>query len=950
MSIDFNAYYAETYQNSIGPVRPDNYVGMGDAALGIGKYVGAPFPQYTSGINVPLPVPALFYSNRVSPVAGVSGEGQGLSSYPLAPNPELPLMMDFNTMDLYTYEGVTTMSDEQQSDPSNDARKQNFVYAGAPLGDEWPQIKREYLKLGTSDVASANELTSCHPLKGLPFRIQRIPLIVDPSNPLVPTGGAETTGCPSGAGACGEVSGYFHTLVSDPVLFTETDEDKPEFYNGVTHQWISKDGFLPLSTRCGGEKLLVSGFTGASGDENATPSGVSLLEFRSGFNVSYDTGTCAAVIDTSGSSGARISGLSGYSCCPDAEHGYEFGTIDCETYECLAFDDTFRLSGIEGVSGTYQVSACRPKVSGYDCYGASAWPCTEYNCLGFSQTDFYLNSQAGTCDFDVAWKGLTVRTNSQSYCARDGANNMDFELTSVKYLDFGGNLYASSYNDPGDCQGQSITISAYTLQITGEDANDSDKCGEGGRPSGPDVGGPAFSMDFFDNDFFLKEENASTCEYKLHTVGLNTQSWIGTKDACTPPGISSDGAAGKLYTNIKQIDFKEGFYTTKINGSNAGSDAYAGCTLEVSTVVPHMTGLQCDNTKVDSCDNGLVLECVGFEPGSFYITGWKDGDTCKSEIFAKGLGVTGYIDAGCGPDVSQGLKAYPHIDSLKLGSGLWIDSSKSQLRDKGCEPKGYLTLDTYIPRASGLACAGGTNPTCHDPVECFSFNTGTFSATYDSSSCGVEISGRPSLGVSGGTNTSCCESGLNAYVPFVEHVSFGRGLSLTTIGSINNEGCEGNSIQIDACVPHVFGYSGCSGCNPEAQYEFATPLPANTFNFGKGFSLTQDDCAVTIESCVDTGTFIGGVNECEAEGCALQLNITGSLCGGSNIVTTTCTESTIDVAIELSSSDIAACATGDLTTCCICYKDWNGDNQSAVVYAPPNCPTDCYGTSNGSCE
>ncbi len=312
---DLNSYQAQTSVSVPGPYASGTYEHLRADALGIGKHVGSASEAYIAAIEgglAPykgqvktgvLPVSATYYTNRVSPVAGWSGSHNSLpTSTPADPNTGISLVMDFNTMDLYTFENVHT--------PNADTfREKNLIYENAPIRHEWPQIERRYNVWGTEVVGDTADYGVCRPVPGWPLRLQRIPLCINKNNPLVAlTGSAAVTGeggsvgdgCSSSgsAGPGGDVSGYFYALVTDPVLFT--DDIHNGGHNPTRHQWISEEGLLPLNTACGGPSGSSGGgfgsqIAGISCDKNTTFDCADLgcLEFSDCFGIEkVEEGDC----------------------------------------------------------------------------------------------------------------------------------------------------------------------------------------------------------------------------------------------------------------------------------------------------------------------------------------------------------------------------------------------------------------------------------------------------------------------------------------------------------------------------------------------------------------------------------------------------------------------------------------------------------------------------------
>ena len=261
--INLNLYSSQVASNNAGPYAKDNYEGLGLNALGKGKYVGSMNPGYHASGGAPRSVEAMVYSNRVSPVYPWSGAGntKPQSTLGVPANPYIPLMMDFNSMDLYTYEGVKTPGAEE-------LWEKNFIYENAPIRSHWPQTDRNYNAWGKEAVSGVDDYNVCRPVMGLPFRIQRIPLCINTAAPLVSLSGEPVAlDGGDGSGSSTAVSGYFYALATDPVIFTKSgdltaDEPDPELFNGTTVQWISDSGFLPLSTTCaGGGTSRISGLS-----------------------------------------------------------------------------------------------------------------------------------------------------------------------------------------------------------------------------------------------------------------------------------------------------------------------------------------------------------------------------------------------------------------------------------------------------------------------------------------------------------------------------------------------------------------------------------------------------------------------------------------------------------------------------------------------------------------
>ena len=237
--------YGKTWYDQGSSTRGD----LGSFALTPYYSCGQGQPIYTDESGDALGVPLKWYSCRVSPLLGWHGQ-EAPTGNPAQLNPTLPLSLDFNSMDLYTYEGVTAPSGEYGAAPVAN------VYDNSPIASAYPQIDRAYSFWGKSDVEEEDQLNWCRPVAGSPMRIQKIPLYGGSGGPLIGLDG-ETV---MQAGGCA-VSGYFYTLATDPVFFTG-DVNSGDL-NPEVRPWIDEDksGFLPLSTTCGGGGLSMSGVT-----------------------------------------------------------------------------------------------------------------------------------------------------------------------------------------------------------------------------------------------------------------------------------------------------------------------------------------------------------------------------------------------------------------------------------------------------------------------------------------------------------------------------------------------------------------------------------------------------------------------------------------------------------------------------------------------------------------
>ena len=272
--LEADKYNAQLNMQSQSPYKENVFEGLRASALSPAKFVGSITDAYrTLDATGILPVQAKLYSNRVSPVLGY--EGQQLPKIsPAQANPDINWIMDFNTADLYTYRGVYTPGTEDMEDAAGKeereelVKKKSWVYENAPVKSAvfegglpetdstkyhpkfpgYPDMEREFNYWGKDSVDSSDQANYVRPVKGWPFRIQRIPLCVDENDPLYPLSGCKTvsgnSGC-SGNGSGGCVNGYFYTLATDPVIFTGEED-----YEGTTVPWISSGGFLPLSTHC----------------------------------------------------------------------------------------------------------------------------------------------------------------------------------------------------------------------------------------------------------------------------------------------------------------------------------------------------------------------------------------------------------------------------------------------------------------------------------------------------------------------------------------------------------------------------------------------------------------------------------------------------------------------------------------------------------------------------
>ena len=302
--VNFDKYPAQTMFPGYGIYSSQIHKTLRGDALQPSLYIGDHNESYLNfdytGI---LNVDAKLYSNRVSPLKGWKGQGvpSNIVGEPTEGNPDINWIMYFSTADLYTHGFVTTPGTMHTRDPSWPAactadwieqmEAKNFIYEGAPVkgylfrdqhanslplmdysdpemgGTDqenvlygYPDYTREFTRWGRDEVTIGEhtEIDNDRPVRGWPLRIQRIPLCVDPNGILHPLDGGEPLGiqdddpCGGGAGGGTEIKGYFYTLATDPVLFTETDPCKEGYWNGEVHQWISQDGLIPLSTACGG--------------------------------------------------------------------------------------------------------------------------------------------------------------------------------------------------------------------------------------------------------------------------------------------------------------------------------------------------------------------------------------------------------------------------------------------------------------------------------------------------------------------------------------------------------------------------------------------------------------------------------------------------------------------------------------------------------------------------
>ena len=317
--------------------------------------------------GAPLPVPVKYLHLQSSPMFGWYGQTYWNPDYsidfepkmgPAEPNPEIPLNLDFSTLDLYTYfrsfpgfmspGGTDAIYDTDSSwvkapwlaahehliqgaplkpfgaefsrgdleicggkentawmshggytvsDPTKDylddlipaGSHQGFIKGGDKLGrgrykdckdfingeetefmGGYPQVQKDYTFWGKEDIKykegekeeyehpeieEQGMLTTLgdavRPIKGLPLRVQKIPLCISPESPLFSCicDSASQDGEAGACGVAGSVGGYFYTLATDPVLFTGTEA----YPDGETFQWMGEQGILPLNATCPGE-------------------------------------------------------------------------------------------------------------------------------------------------------------------------------------------------------------------------------------------------------------------------------------------------------------------------------------------------------------------------------------------------------------------------------------------------------------------------------------------------------------------------------------------------------------------------------------------------------------------------------------------------------------------------------------------------------------------------
>ena len=850
-------------------------------------------------------VDAKLYSNRVSPLKGWKGQGppSNMIGEPTEGNPEINYLMDFSTAELYTYGNVITPGSIHTRSPDwpnycspkwkEEILKKDFVYEGAPVkgyifneqhpdrtlglleysdpaegGDGrenvlygYPDYTREFNRWG-KDHVSENlpvnhvEIDNDRPVRGWPLRIQRIPLCVDPDNLLKPLGGrtyknAETSDPCGGAGGGGMAKGYFYTLATDPVLFTETDECKPEYWNGVTHQWISSGGLLPLSTSCGGGgSFSISGYN-CSGD--------SILKEECEAEEWYEF-----------------------------EHYVEGDEVSYDGKCYVAIEDSYDETPAEGI---YWESN---EATGLGCYPVE--------CLNFESGDFCIETGAtGECGNTATlyWGGFNV--SGVSGCSGD----ISVEVPHVKEIRLGSGLHFSDYTSGDCCSGGYVEISAPTLNLSisgGEDC-----CGCNGDewtddPSSNEHGYQEGDMVTFEGKCWLAKKDSISCD---------PHGW----SRCEPdtrPGhdggevwesVGSMGTTG--FGNVTNITLGKGLSATSSMTSQPGE--CEGESVTISACVPTISGAGClgeGKSKFTNINIGSGLcvdidtgncEATIYSPNSIPLTVSGIGGCCGEGIISAGASSVNQLNfgsgfrvvdgsdgdtgdccvggergqvtietcpitisgSGCGGDFNQELA------NLRVGSGLCLEQIDE------CTAEITAPSFSLNVQAGYLCCETGQGEDQYPEWESYeAYEPGDKVLSTDGK-CYLNISEYmdefpPQVTIEEGDlywEETECQAGFEPDGESFSNVSniiLGSGLTAYGAGGKNGDCCEagaGGSVTIEACLPTVSG-SGCEG-------GFEGPLV--NLQVGDGLCLDQiDECTVQLSSpsAISTPFSVSGAGGC----------------------------------------------------------------------------------------
>ena len=707
---NFDKYPAQELFPTYSSYGADNFFGLRGEALAPALYLGDHNSTYLAANYTGISnVDAKLYSNRVSPLKGWLGQSPptNLAGQPTDGNPDINWIMDFSTSELYTYGDVITPGTMHTRDPAwpvyctaawiEQMLAKNFIYEGAPVKGQlfrdqhenvlelateeedrlalggskrenvlqgYPDYDREFTRWGRDEVGGGEhtEIDNDRPVRGWPLRIQRIPLCVDPAGVLQPLDGSKSKSDDPCAGGGGEVKGYFYTLATDPVLFPTDDPCDERYWNGEVHQWISKDGLIPLSTSCGGGggSFGVSGYD-CTGGETSGCYPVECLNFESGdfCVVTGASGECGGTANLywagfpiSGPTGCSGEGSVDVSGVKDIRLGSGLYISDYESGDCCDAGyveisaPTLNLS----ISGGEDCCFC-PGEDWIDDPSSNEHAYEKGDYVVFEGKCWKAKKYAPSCNpFGVWSKGCEPDTRpgheGGEYWEQVGSYvNKEIEA-NVTNITVGKGLTAVSNTDGeiGECEGGSVVISACVPTISGSGCY-----GSGVMDLGNLNIGSGLCLD-------INYKNCEATLYSPNSIPLTVQ---GGESCCGEVDLYPECVPGKSYDFGDRVRDGGRSYEC-MTWTHSCPSEYPADWLEIEE--PPTPDAQAF-TNVSNIILGSGLRVVGGSDGS-------GGDCCiggsGGDVIIEACPIT-ISGSGCDGEFVQELA------NLRVGSGLCLE-------------------------------------------------------------------------------------------------------------------------------------------------------------------------------------------------------------------------------------------------------------------------------------
>ena len=610
------------------------------------------------------------------------------------------------------------------------------------------------------------------------------------------------------------------------------------------------------------------------------------------FGMDWNSSECSSTVY---SAGMTVSGLVTTDFCLDHPYG-PFGYPLSATREKKEHLSHIRLgSGLyiseyedaydKSQKGWVTIDTVIPTVSGTDCTGKD-WTCMVFNCLGFDPEDFALEYSTDNCMGVVQQRSFLTISGIEGGCCRDSSSSLwsqsnggeagywkapDASYSRVENIVFGSGLAVNPiFIDENGCTGTSLQVTACNTKFSAANL-DNETYESNGSTDAP-------ICDFLDCLAFAPEDfgmdwdvTIDGCEGTLYSAGMTVSgAELADGTRCWRQPTHDD-----KHEHIGNIILGDGLY---VQDYNDGSDKANKGDITIAALGTRISGADCDGGDI-ACTG---LSCLQFDTDDFALE--IDSYTCNATIYGDGISVSGLVTTGYCADKGNSKEEKTHLEEIRLGDSLYI----SDYSDGTVCEKGWVQIDTLLPKVSGIACTDSypiQSPNCSE-VSCFTFNTGDFYTDYNQDTCEVEIG---AIGITY-EGFSDCDKEYDVTAQCLTGIRTKDGL-IATDYSTSDKCCEGKGfVELSTATSLISSINGC--------------------DTSQGGSL--DPC--------------------------YTLSIKATLCGSPLSSVTTCSSDEIEVDIQITKADIEAC----LDTCCINYKDSDGNPASIEVFVP-ECASDCYG-------